>query len=81
MAVLCSLTFVLVKFSDNRAVTNISGFCGIPFQLSDSNVTTARSGNPGYQVGKTLLYGTLNSTTSAEGVTTYPFRKLVTDKL
>ncbi|XP_060568153.1 tectonic-3-like isoform X2 [Ruditapes philippinarum] len=36
--------------------------------LTDSNDTFARSGNPGYLIGKPLLYGTLNVTVSADGV-------------
>jgi hypothetical protein len=43
------------------------------FQLTDSNDTFARSGNPGYLIGKPLLYGTLNVTVSADGVESYPF--------
>ena len=44
------------------------------FQVRDTATPVPRSGNPGYQVGKNLLYGTLNETTTAEGVTTYPFK-------
>ncbi|XP_045175670.2 tectonic-3-like isoform X2 [Mercenaria mercenaria] len=38
--------------------------------LTDSNETFARSGNPGYLIGKPLLYGTLNVTTSPTNVET-----------
>ncbi|WAR01952.1 TECT3-like protein [Mya arenaria] len=38
--------------------------------LSDTNDTVARSGNPGYIVGKPIPYGTLNETTNADGTKT-----------
>ena len=50
------------------------------FQVRDTADTVDRSGNPGYQVGKNLLYGTLNETTNPDGVTTYPFELATLDQ-
>lgn len=45
----------------------------LSLQFTDGNDTFAKSGNPGYLIGKNILYGTLTTIQNADSTESYPF--------
>ncbi|KAH3883151.1 hypothetical protein DPMN_007101 [Dreissena polymorpha] len=61
----------ITNFTNYADDNNNARVVFVHLQLSDTT-PLARSGNPGYVIGKPIRYGTLNETTGLDGAKKYP---------